>query len=583
MILPVAVLLAGMGMMGFLYARNTLLEQWGENAVLKLQRAAHHVDMKLSRPKEWLRMFHQLAGNPHAETLRADIIEQLRSTEIVARVDVVWQGGPAADVSDSDSPHEVSDHRMPMHAEFHNLQITAPRYDALVKNKTVSLISDIEDSIGVVKGRIEVVLRFDELIEAIQPSGWLQSDRAYLVNEEGRILAGTIADGRQTLGETGNLLETDILRELQQRNSGTIMGGGFSLAEVSGFYRLQEAPWYLVMFAPKGKILRSIIRFQVYFFGISITFILFILVLIRLVTGHTVAAIKEISIAVTRVAGGDYHVRIPVKSRDEVGKLGQDFNLMTDQLEERIRLKQAMGLAMEVQQNLLPKTDPLTPGLDIAGRIIYCDETGGDYYDYIYPSFPDSGKLDVIVGDVTGHGIPSALLMTSVRAFLRQRTSMPGSLDRIVADVNRQIAADVADSGHFVTLFYARIDRPNMKMQWLRAGHEPAMVYHAAEDRFETLSGKGMPLGTFSSTHFEEHERFLRPGEIIVITTDGIRETRNPEDLLFGETALREVVRRNAGRSAGEILAAAIERLNDFRAGKEQEDDVTLVIIKVTA
>jgi len=112
----------------------------------------------------------------------------------------------------------------------------------------------------------------------------------------------------------------------------------------------------------------------------------------------------------------------------------------------------------------------------------------------------------MVVGDISGHGLASALLMASARALLRQRTSLPGSIADIVTDVNRELAVDVAESGNFMTLFYLTIDIHRRKIQWVRAGHDPAIFYDPTTDTFEDLQGKGVegqgqrvcPLGLFS-------------------------------------------------------------------------------------
>jgi sigma-B regulation protein RsbU (phosphoserine phosphatase) len=102
-------------------------------------------------------------------------------------------------------------------------------------------------------------------------------------------------------------------------------------------------------------------------------------------------------------------------------------------------MQQSLNLAKEVQQNLLPKSNLKVNGFDIAGKSVYCDETGGDYYDFITIDDAAEQKIGVAIGDVSGHGIPSALLMATVRSSLRQRASLPGSTAKIISDVNRQL------------------------------------------------------------------------------------------------------------------------------------------------
>jgi serine phosphatase RsbU (regulator of sigma subunit) len=249
---------------------------------------------------------------------------------------------------------------------------------------------------------------------------------------------------------------------------------------------------------------------------------------------------------------------------------------------EHRQVRHSLSLAMEVQQNLLPKADPAVKELDIAGKSVYCDETGGDYFDFLNGDHYAKGKIRVVVGDVSDHGIPSALLMATARAIIREHSSRLGSITQIASDVNRQLFRDVEDSGRFMTMFYAEIDRRNRRMRWLNAGHEPALVYSPGTDSFDDLSGQGnLPLGIFKEAEYTQGQWDIIPGQIIVIATDGIRDARNRYGNMFGTDSLQTIIRRNATASSAKILQAVFTALDLFRQGAKSEDDTTLVIIKV--
>ncbi len=195
---------------------------------------------------------------------------------------------------------------------------------------------------------------------------------------------------------------------------------------------------------------------------------------------------------------------------------------------EHEKVKQSLDLASELQQNLLPKNNPQMQRLDIAGRSIYCDETGGDYYDFNTSDTGEDDQLTIAIGDVSGHGISSALLMAAVRSSLRQRLSHPGGAGGIISDINRQLVQDVEDSGQFMTMFYLNIDTNKMQAQWVRAGHEPALFYDPGTDLFEELAGSGMALGIDEDWQYEEYlKTALQSGQIIFLSTDGIWEAFN--------------------------------------------------------
>ena len=279
-----------------------------------------------------------------------------------------------------------------------------------------------------------------------------------------------------------------------------------------------------------------------------------------------------------KVSRGDLSSLVPVATNDEFGVIAGHTNTMIEGLRHRIKLITALKLAEEVQQNLLPQEQPSLPGLDIAGTSIYCDETGGDYYDYFELS---NGRLGVVVADASGHGVGAALLMTTARALLRQRVAMTGDLAHIVSDVNQELFRDVQESGRFMTIFLLEIHPTAKTLRWVRGGHDPAILYDAAEDTFSELAGEGMALGVNKNFQFQEFTREgWTPGTVIIVGTDGIREAHNEENEMFGLDRLREVIRKHAAEPAEEIQEGVIHALRTFQGDAPQEDDITLVVVK---
>ena len=280
-----------------------------------------------------------------------------------------------------------------------------------------------------------------------------------------------------------------------------------------------------------------------------------------------------------RVSQGDLSKLVPVATRDEFGFIAGHTNTMIEGLRHRTQLINALKLAEEVQQNLLPSEPPSLPGFDIAGTSKYCDETGGDYYDYFKFS---NGHLRIVVADASEHGVGAAMLMTTVRALLRQRVTMGGDIARIVSDVNRELARDIGGSGRFMSMFFLEIEPEGNTLNWVRAGHEPAVLYDTREDSFLELTGEGMALGVVEHLEFRKYtHQGWTPGSIIVVGTDGIREARNEDGEMFGAARFREAIRRHATESAEEIQNRIIEELEIFQGETPQEDDITLVVVKL--
>ena len=313
--------------------------------------------------------------------------------------------------------------------------------------------------------------------------------------------------------------------------------------------------------------------------SVFIIFIIMSLTFNLLVAKSILRPINDMIGIARKVRKGHFNQKVRVVSNDELGIMGDGMNAMTDGLIERDRLRRGLYLAEEIQQALLPRKCPDIDGLDIAARSLYCDETGGDYFDFIGI---DNKQLNAVIGDVSGHGISSAILMASVRAFLRQRTHLPGNLSRMMSDVNRQLLTDVEDSGNFMTLFYLRLDPAKRCLSWIRAGHDPAIFYDPFSDRFDDMHGKGPALGITGQAEFEENKKTgLTPGQIIVLATDGVWEARNKEGAMFGKEPLYRIVRRNRNAPAEDILDKCFQSLEEFQTGAVREDDITMVVIKI--
>jgi sigma-B regulation protein RsbU (phosphoserine phosphatase) len=292
--------------------------------------------------------------------------------------------------------------------------------------------------------------------------------------------------------------------------------------------------------------------------------------------------LEALATASKKLARGDFEARVDTRSRDEFGEMSRVFNSIGPQLKEHYKVQHSLDVAKEIQRNLLPLTAPNMPGLDIYGTIRYCEATGGDYFDYLDVDGTDQENLCVVVGDVADHGIPSALLMTTARAFLRLRSSMPGELRRIIFDINREFAKDVETSGQFMTLFLARVDRKKETIEWVRAGHEPAMIYDSRTGSFTELTGEGVALGVLGDWEHDTSTASIRPGQIIYIGTDGIPESRNSNGESYGRKRLYQTIQKHAAEPAKKIVDAILKDIERYRGGFEQEDDITLVIIKVT-
>jgi sigma-B regulation protein RsbU (phosphoserine phosphatase) len=286
-----------------------------------------------------------------------------------------------------------------------------------------------------------------------------------------------------------------------------------------------------------------------------------------------------------RVGSGDLSATADLGGSTEFRRLSAALNQMTTDLREGMRLRNALAVAQEVQKKLLPLSPPSVAGLDIAGHTSYCDETGGDFYDWIVlDRKPDGsgGGVLVAIGDVVGHGIGAALLMATARGILRSCAKTTSCLGDVAAHINNLLVSDM-EGGRFLTLCLSVIDPVSRTVRWARAGHDPALIYDPQRDDFQELAGGGTPLGIDADVDYEEFTHGpLCDGQIIMLGTDGIWEMPNARREFFGKDRLREAIRAAANGSAGDIANSIRNSLNAFRGDARQEDDITFVVIKLT-
>jgi phosphoserine phosphatase RsbU/P len=235
-------------------------------------------------------------------------------------------------------------------------------------------------------------------------------------------------------------------------------------------------------------------------------------------------------------------------------------------------------VARDIQQRLFPKSSPGYAGFDIAGASHPAEATGGDYFDYL-PMLNEG--LAVIVGDVTGHGVGPALLMAETRAYLRVLVGRRDNVGEILTRANGILAEDVG-SERFITLFLARLDHKKRCLTYASAGHPPGYVLGAEGNLKKTLPRTGVPLGMRLDTDYvSSPEVSLDPGDIVLLTTDGVEEALAMDDSMFGIERAIDVVRAHREKSASDIVLALYRAVRDFSNQSPQLDDVTAIVIKV--
>jgi len=234
-----------------------------------------------------------------------------------------------------------------------------------------------------------------------------------------------------------------------------------------------------------------------------------------------------------------------------------------------------LRLARVIQQRFYPTVAPAVPGFDIAGASHPAEYAGGDYFDYLWIS---STELALVIGDVSGHGLGPALLMSQTRAYLRTLLLQTHDVSDLLTRLNAFLALDWGEA-HFVTLFLARLVPQERKMIYASGGHQSYLL--RADGRVEILAATGIPLGIMPGPIRGAPELWLQPGDMLLMVTDGIEETVSPDDRELGRGRVLEVAQANRHRSASEIVTALFSAASDFAAGGVRKDDITAVVVKV--
>ncbi|MGD9126913.1 MAG: SpoIIE family protein phosphatase [Planctomycetia bacterium] len=298
--------------------------------------------------------------------------------------------------------------------------------------------------------------------------------------------------------------------------------------------------------------------------------------------------IDQIAEAGIQLSEGNYNAHVNISTGDEFQRLGEIFNETGPKLLEREKMKHSLEMAMEVQQQLLPQGPPVCEGLDIAGESRYCDETGGDYYDYLLlqSKNENSTRLGVAIGDVSGHGIGAALMMAAVRSVLRSHASRYQDRLEVLMGILNQSLMDTGETGRFVTLCFSLFDPKERMLRWVSAGHDPAFHMHrnpnTRQITISELPNSGLPLGVLADTNYTPMGPVeLNPGDVVLFGTDGIWETTDPAGNPFGKARLHQVMLDLQSHPADVIREEVLEAVAAFRGDAPQLDDITLVVVKV--
>jgi phosphoserine phosphatase len=257
--------------------------------------------------------------------------------------------------------------------------------------------------------------------------------------------------------------------------------------------------------------------------------------------------------------------------------LAIDNNNLIQHYLEKKKMEHALELAKKIQQDLLPHKAPEFAGLEVGSLSVPCDETGGDYFDY----FVAGDRLFTVIGDVTGHGIGPALIMSETRALIHAitHTSKDVRADSVLTIANGLLAGDLTE-GRFVTLFLGIFDR-DRTLRFASGGHGNVYHFSSMSKKVTAFDPTGLPLGVMDDGTFgEKGPVTIERGDVVLFTTDGVEESMNTQGQQFGKSNIFDCLVRDAAQPASQIVEGIYRRLRDHMGRQPQRDDITMLAIK---
>jgi len=454
-----------------------------------------------------------------------------------------------------------------------------------VNRETVHLSNTAQQSIG-----------FEEIaiIEAINDlKNFSFISYAYVLNEKDRIIQYFDLRGEQSIGEP---IRNDIDRKFKERSdnenisiietpdpadsSGKIFD--FSKNVINKFTGRKRGA---VIIGLSDRIIRDQRRdLLATTIPIAGMFLLLSIIGSIILASIIIKPIRKLSHGAAVIGKGDLDYRIDINSSDELGRLANEFNIMTEmikeakdkEIENRI-MEEQLEMAKDIQEGLNPMEFYDKDGIQIKGFTRAAKGVGGDYFDYIDI---DKYRVGALISDVSGKGVPASLVMVMIRTvFTSYITRKDVDCARVVRAINDSLSADFAID-KFATLFFMIYDRRNGELAFSNAGHGPLFCYRASMKNCTITKLDGVPIGIMEDVDYIQARVKLDPGDMVVMYTDGITEMRNPEREEYGLKRVIHLMKTQNHLSANDFVTMLVDDVDNFRRDANPHDDMTTLVFK---
>ena len=296
-------------------------------------------------------------------------------------------------------------------------------------------------------------------------------------------------------------------------------------------------------------------------------------------------AMRYLTAIAKKIGGGEFDVQVKVRSKDELGQLGNSLQEMAGSLKDAVKVKEELfaiqaevKIASRIQQSILPVGSPDLKGLNFGARYIPMEGVAGDFYDY---HVIDDKSVGVLVADVSGHGIPAAMISTMVKVTFSQQATIGSDASKVLNEMNRLLTGKMEDQ--FLTAMYLYIDLAKKLLITADAGHCPLYIWRRKDKEMIRVKPQGMIIGFMPEINCPVEETKLKDGDRLVMYTDGITEAANPEGELFNDERLKSLIGKHQDKEPEEFIDIVVAELKKWVGDDKKtfEDDLTMVVMDI--
>ena len=476
-----------------------------------------------------------------------------------------------------------------------------PYFDEGAGNISMSTCSvpfyDTVNGIKHLKGVVTADISLDSLTKLVSSTRILKTGYAALLSRNGMLLAHPLKDAvmNETFFSIAEERKDPSLRELGKKmvrgESGFILYKSLVGVRSWMYYTpIRSTGWTLAVVFPESELLENVRRLSMTMAAMGFVGILVLTAAVVSIASSITKPLRSLAAATHLMASGNFDLDLPpIRTKDEVGLLTQDFQMMKESLKEYIRnltettaakerIQSELKVATDIQASLLPRLFPAFPDrpeFDIFASMDPAKEVGGDFYDFF---FIDAHNLCFLIADVAGKGVPAALYMMVAKTLLKSEGQRLGEPDQILGYVNNVLATD-NDSCMFATVFCGILDVRTGEVRFANAGHNPPLLIDSQKIRYLNLK-PGFVLGPMQDMTYTTEHLTLQPGDTLFMYTDGVTEATNRADELYGEEQLLQALQRVPDLELTDMVHYIRDEITHHANGAPQSDDVTMVAIK---